>query len=359
MDYTTQPARLSFKTKLFLALFGLVISALMLEVAFRVLAPGLKPKRWSDRPYAYFIPSDSRTLQDRSPHPKEPGTFRILVVGDSFTFGPHLQLNDTFPKKLEQMLNLNPAAPRVEVINRGVCGVSTEVEVELVREALKEQPDLLVLEITLNDAETLPLTKAKRAELFDAPWMKWRIFTIWRSLGFVAQRLHNYQTVGRHIEYYNQLFKNPQTLQQFDTALSRIAILAKGAQVPILAMVFPLFDFPVNNNYPFHEVHTVIQKSLAAHAITEVDLLMAYKNIPPERLQVIPGIDNHPNEIAHRIAAERLLAVLADRRYLPETVLPSRIFRQRKGLRSKSSPGAAVWSRAAHAVAQTSDHTDN
>ena len=34
------------------------------------------------------------------------------------------------------------------------------------------------------------------------------------------------------------------------------------------------------------------------------------RGIPDERLQIRPGVDGHPNEIAHRIAAESLYAWL-------------------------------------------------
>jgi lysophospholipase L1-like esterase len=273
-----------------------------------------------------------------------------VVVGDSFTFGPNMQLVDTFPKKLEQLLNLNKGAPRVEVLNRGVCGASTVVEVENVRDALREQPDLLVLEITLNDAEPRVLSKQEREELFESRWLKWKIFTVWRSLGFIAARFHNSQTVSRYIDYHSKFFKDPKTYEQFDVAIRRIVTQAKEANVPMVAMVFPLFDFPVNAKYPFAETHEIIARTLTAHGIGVVDLRRAFAEIPPERLQVIPGGDNHPNEIAHRIAAERLLAVIAERGLVPQAALPQRVFRVRTGMKSPSENPARTFEKFANTV---------
>ena len=339
-------------TKIALGLFGLLCSALAIEVAFRILASSLKPTTWNDRPYAYFLPSTAHSLQDADPAPKAPGVFRIAVVGDSFTFGPNMQLDDTFSKKLERMLNQNVAARRVEVLNRGVNGASTENEVETVRQVIREQPDILIVEITLNDAEPHILSDREREDLFGAPWLRWKIFSVWRSLGFVAQRFHNSQTARRYIKYHSNFFKDPATRERFDRSIRRIVSITKGAHVPLLAMVFPLFDFPVDERYPFTETHQIISGVLSKYGIPTIDLRTAYARIPPDRLQVIPGVDNHPNEIAHRIAAERLLAVLAASDLVPRDALPTRVFTKREAMKSRSTAPEKVWGQAASLVLQ-------
>lgn len=82
------------------------------------------------------------------------------MVGDSFSFAPQMQYDDSFSKRLERLLNANatdsPKSPRAEVINLGVPGHSTVHEVRTVEEALKLSPDLVLLQITLNDAELRP-----------------------------------------------------------------------------------------------------------------------------------------------------------------------------------------------------------
>jgi len=348
------PARetLPFKAKLILGSFGLLVSLIVVEIAFRILAGSIGGAKWSDRPYAYFMPAGAHSLQDTDRHPKAPGTFRIAVVGDSFTFGPHLQLADTFPKKLEEMLNLNPNARRVEVLNRGLSGASTANETELVQRALKEEPDLLILEITLNDAEPHILSDDERRKLFGAPWLEWKIFSWWRSLGFIAQRFHNSRTVSRYIDYHIKFFKDPQSYGVFSSALDAIATHAREAKVPVVAVVFPLFDFPIDDRYPFRDSHAQVHKALEQAGIKAIDLSSAYRNIPPSRLQVIPGDDNHPNEIAHRIAAERILAALIHENLVPAETAPERVFRQRKDIKAPSVDPARTWPRASRKVLQ-------
>jgi hypothetical protein len=49
-----------------------------------------------------------------------------------------------------------------------------------------------------------------------------------------------------------------------------------------------------------------------------LDLSAMYQGIPLERLQVIPGVDRHPNEIAHRMAAEKIYLWLESQEMIPE-----------------------------------------
>lgn len=351
-------APLTLGTRVFLGLFGLMFSAVLIELALHLVPLRAQSRTWSDRPYAYLMPEGVRTLQDTDPAPKKPDTFRIIVVGDSFTFGPNMQYADTFPKKLEWMLNLNASAPRVEVLNRGVCGASTVSEVELVKQALREAPDLLILEITLNDAEPHILSQQERDEVFGSPWLSWRIINWSRALGFLAQRIHNSRTVTKYIDYHSKFFKDPESLDRFDRSLASISAQAKNANIPIIAVLFPLFDFPINERYPFADVHRIIATSATKHSLQLVDLQAAYQAIPPERLQVIPGDDNHPNEIAHRIAAERLLAALIDRKLVPETSAPTSVFRSRKELTAHGANRDKVFRRAAATTLSRVDQKD-
>ncbi|MEZ4752783.1 MAG: hypothetical protein R3A13_00495 [Bdellovibrionota bacterium] len=71
-----------------------------------------------------------------------------------------------------------------------------------------------------------------------------------------------------------------------------------------------------------------------------LDLLDAYKNIPLERIQAIPGIDFHPNEIAHRITAERLYSWLRENSYLPEDLWIKNLYKDRTQVHVEHEPKA-------------------
>lgn len=48
-----------------------------------------------------------------------------------------------------------------------------------------------------------------------------------------------------------------------------------------------------------------------------LDLLEAYRGVDVYRLALVPYTDAHPNELAHRIAADFILDYLARARFVP------------------------------------------
>jgi lysophospholipase L1-like esterase len=323
---------------------GVVFALVIVEIIFRIIAPDKNAARWNDRPAQYYLPESAANLRDRNyPSPKPANTFRIVVVGDSFTFGPNMQYEDTFPKRLEHWLNLNTEQKKVEVINLGTPGHSTRHEVEQVSKAIKElEADFIILEITLNDAELQPMDKKAQKAKFGAPYLKKPLFKHWKSARFFLQRLHNTQTHRLYIEYFNDLFNNNTTFNEFDSALGKIADLAKTSSassksVPLKAVIFPLFSFPMDQDkYPFVNLHSIIHTSLGKYGIEYLDLFDSYQNIPSIRLEVIPGKDPHPNEIAHRIAAESIYQWLRKSNYIDSSFFARRIYKKRDSVISRS-----------------------
>ena len=102
------------------------------------------------------IDMDINSLGFRGPEvvrPKPPGTFRILALGDSITWGDYLQEGETFPSQTQNILNARGERTRFEVINAGIGDVGTREEVDLLEETgLQVQPDLVALCFYLNDS---------------------------------------------------------------------------------------------------------------------------------------------------------------------------------------------------------------
>ena len=87
------------------------------------------------------------------PKEKPEGVFRIMVVGDSFTFGEGVRLEDTFVVGMERILRAE-VGENVEVQNFGLGAWGTRSEYHyLVKEGLSFDPDLVVVIFTPNDAE--------------------------------------------------------------------------------------------------------------------------------------------------------------------------------------------------------------
>ncbi|MCB0311438.1 MAG: SGNH/GDSL hydrolase family protein [Bdellovibrionales bacterium] len=324
-----------------IGVFGLVAGMLLLELGIRAYM-ALQPlkKEWSDRPNFYFAHELAPAAQDL-PHRKvKPAdTYRIAVVGDSFTFAPYMQFTDAFPHKLEAMLNLNDTALKGEVINYGVPAYSLSHEVAVVRRAVEEQADLIILQVTLNDPEMKPYRPTGIQTNLADPFGVFRpqqgpewLFKYWKTAMFVAERLHNSRTHTLYQEYFKELFNNPRSWKKYLGALGKIEKICKRAEVPVVAVVFPLFGLPTDQNYPFWDIHTKVAEALTDHGIPYRDLLDIYSGIPLERLQVMPGVDRHPNEIAHRMAAEAIYVWLAQNKFLPEELLIKVRYKTRYGI---------------------------
>jgi len=109
----------------------------------------------------YHVTTDAGGYRGARPVaiPKPAGTRRILVLGDSFTFGVGVEDDQTFPAQMEKFLNpggalgVSPATARpVEVVNAGCPGWGTENALAFWRARAEQlSPDLLVLAFYRND----------------------------------------------------------------------------------------------------------------------------------------------------------------------------------------------------------------
>ncbi|HRK02433.1 MAG TPA: SGNH/GDSL hydrolase family protein, partial [Oligoflexia bacterium] len=103
--------------------------------------------------FVYEYRHNSQGFRDiEHPEKKEPGTFRILGLGDSFTYGAGAQFEDTYLAVVERELNNNNLNKRVEIIKAGISRSFPEHQ----RLVLKKygpyyRPDLVIVGFTPND----------------------------------------------------------------------------------------------------------------------------------------------------------------------------------------------------------------
>lgn len=102
---------------------------------------------WLSYPPKYTINSDSfNERYEYSLSPSE-GTYRIITLGNSFTFGLNVDTKDNWPEKLEDMLNRSDCKnyDRFEVINLGVGGYDVAYDVERYKlRGVKYNPNLII-----------------------------------------------------------------------------------------------------------------------------------------------------------------------------------------------------------------------
>ena len=76
--------------------------------------------------------------------------------------------------------------------------------------------------------------------------------------------------------------------------------------VPLVVAIFPLFGNPLGDGYPFADIHAKVGQVAAEAGAMVVDLLPFYRSVDWKLLVVDGTDDEHPNEIAHRIAAQAI-----------------------------------------------------
>ncbi|MFO0980791.1 MAG: SGNH/GDSL hydrolase family protein [Planctomycetota bacterium] len=283
--------------------------------------PGAKFKVvYASDPRGYFDADHSITftinaLGMRGPQTtraKPAGQFRVLGIGDSFTFGTGVHERDTYLSQLEQLLQAHDHSGRHAVLNAGVMGYNTRDEVlYLERRWLDLDPDLVLIGFYLNDAyddvafanmgEDLALTLeptglARASYVIDILQHAWRAHALKLALD---QR------------YRSVYFQQPRRyLERSDTdmdwlvarrSLEHAVALAREHHFAIALVLFPeLRD--LDGDYPFRAIHELVLDAAAQIGLPALDLLATFRGHPDRELWVHPS-DHHPNEIAHRLAA--------------------------------------------------------
>ncbi len=156
-----------------LLLFGLLIGLLAVEVTLRILGPRLPlvhsltsiatfqtyhpvygffhragAAGWIETPeFTTYVSFNSRGLREREIAPDKPaGTYRVLVLGDSFVEGAQVPAEDTLTRRLEEILSDQMSGRPVQVINAGNAGFGTAQELLfLEHDGVTYAPDLVVL----------------------------------------------------------------------------------------------------------------------------------------------------------------------------------------------------------------------
>ena len=115
-------------------------------------SPGESIQIWDpDTGETYVDSANSHGWRDKErSYENTKGAYRILVLGDSITFGAIVPEEKVYPHLLEE--KLNKAGYNAEVINISYGGWGTDQELEaLINEGLSYKPNLVIVEFCTND----------------------------------------------------------------------------------------------------------------------------------------------------------------------------------------------------------------
>ncbi len=262
--------------------------------------------------------------------PKPDGTYRIMVLGDSFVFGTGLAPEERFTNILEHKLNETALGKKFEVVNFGREGACTKAEFDTLTKYISAvEPDLIVVGYVSNDTQcnnrngSLPPTDTKLLSSVlnastDAKLYYWgRLFR--KSFFSVEEKL------GRTPSWLS-LIRESYTEDSPDwhvflDSLNGIMKISDERRLPppLFAVLnhSVYFDRPVDYANPDERVATYLAAVRQAETAAK-DIGFVTHNYEEEILSNFPDghftinrFDNHPSAPLNEIYAEKLFRVIA------------------------------------------------
>jgi lysophospholipase L1-like esterase len=303
----------SRRGELALLAVSLLVALLLAEGVARLVGSGEKrtgyaPVRNDGRDRR---PVNSRGYRDlERALPKPEGVRRAVCIGDSFTWGASVLFDDAWPQRVERTLT-RERRERWEAVNLAESGLNAVQEASrLDSEGFAYAPDVVVVAYVLNDSEDETAAEARRA----ADWVEERRRPPSPSLldrsalaRLVRTRLWATVENRRRVEGFRSMYADDYA----GWAAARRALKAMGGMcrehgVPLVVAIFPLFGNALDDGYPFADVHAKVAQAAGEAGAKVVDLLPLYRGLDWKLLVVNGADDEHPNEVAHRIAAQAI-----------------------------------------------------
>jgi lysophospholipase L1-like esterase len=232
---------------------------------------------------------------------KPAGVKRVLMLGDSLTFGWGVPAESTPSRLVEKALNA-ASEGEWQVINAGVGNYNTSQEVAyFLREGHRFDPDVVVLNYFINDAEPTP---HRKTNLF-SEWSYAYVYLMGR-LDILGRQAFGKQDWA---EYYRGLYGDDHPgWRTAVKSIERLAAFCRERNISLVIAHYPeLHDL---KNYRFAAVSDLLKALADRLGARFVDLLPAVRGENEAALWVTPT-DAHPNERANRLFAKTLLLEIA------------------------------------------------
>lgn len=302
---------LALARRLILLLVGSAAALVVTEFGARVIVNGTvsAAPETGTRQETPHVTLNSLGYREHEIGPKDPGRFRIAVIGDSYTFGQGLEPSERFTGVLESLLG-----PRYEVLNLGVPGHRTGDALGELDQVLTFKPDFVLLQLYINDFERPEMKRPSPSPLLPAEWRGSleQSSIVYRMLD--DRWAHLQSTLGMVDSYSDYLAKHlgdpslPDARASFGD-LREFFNRARAANVPSGAVLFPASDAmgPFGSNYPYDFIHKQMKAACVDARATCLDLFDLFAKLPDPQTSWVTPFDAHPNAAMNRQAALLIL----------------------------------------------------
>jgi lysophospholipase L1-like esterase len=225
--------------------------------------------------------------------------YRIVVLGDSLTFGWGVEQDKTYEHLLEEMLS---ESRPTEMINTGHGNYNTSQQVALFKEkGLKYNPDKVVVFYFINDAEVTPVRS------------DWLWVSRLRSVTFLWSRMRGLLSRGSSGQtfesFYSDLYEDDQPgFIAMKDAFIDLRGITEQRGIELQVIMIPELHNLVE--YPFAPEYEKVRSFLESNDIAVMDLTESFAGYEDPAGLWVALDDAHPNAKAHKMIAEYSLQFL-------------------------------------------------
>ena len=244
---------------------------------------------------------NSYGMRDDEPDPQK--NRRIVVLGDSFSFGFGIPQEKTFSTLLEQ--SLQAIDEDYEVLNLSVPGYATRDEVITLRQkGMRWEPEVIIIGYVLNDPEVEPIQQIP-AYFREPSW--WQYSHVLRLFARGKKRIDMILKGGG--DYYRYLHADQKSWTSVVSGFDEIRQMATANDTKAFVVVYPDL-WHAWDDYPYLEIHQQVTELARNNGFEVIDLLTYCSDYAPEALRVSAS-DGHPNNLAHALTAQAIAEALS------------------------------------------------
>ena len=230
---------------------------------------------------------------------KPPGTFRIAVLGGSYTMGSGVENDETFENLVEDRLNERgdlASYERVEILNFAMAGFSVLQEMRLHDLVVLDfDPDMVLCTVHVN--EDVMVRRALRASIdkgrdLGYPWLEELVARSGARSGMSRVKI--------------QRLIQPYLPEIVEGSMRTIAESARRNGITPVVLYVPLTREDLNRSS--HRRHQVLAAARRAGFLT-LSVEEAFTTHDRDDL-VLTEWDSHPNALGHRLIADAIIEAL-------------------------------------------------
>jgi lysophospholipase L1-like esterase len=278
---------------------------------------------------------------------KPPDTYRIVVIGDSITFGNNLPPDANYPALLEK--RFAASGKKVEILNLALGGYDTLQEVATLEDVgLQFHPDLVLIGYCINDIGIASgnLNYIKRLQKYGDPvyhlrlaqWIRVQMDRIeeeqfTETANMPASFHDTYKNTMADISQDDALpslmkqlsdelakpgihavftgdYTNDDHIRRLRFALEKLHTLQTTANFKVSTIIFPYLLEKPENHTAYQLSYQIVEHEMQRLGFSVIDIDTPFVSAGLEHLLLRDNDGIHPNALGHRIVAETLYQAL-------------------------------------------------